>query len=56
MSQGTTFKYNEASQEPSVPGAFLLSPRSHENRKQPPSFIEGEPVRAGWDLTGPPAL
>lgn len=53
MSQGNTINYNDAFQGPSGQGAFLLFPRSHENRKQLPSFIEAEPVRGGWDLAYP---
>ena len=53
VSQGNIIKHNDASQGPSGQGTFLLFPKSHENRKQLPSLIETEPVRAGWDLTDP---
>ena len=51
-----TFETNEASQEPSGLGAFLLFPKSCENRKQLSSFIEAALVRAGRVLTDPLAL
>lgn len=53
VSHRNTVKYNDASQGPSGQGTFLLFPKSHENKKQLPSFIEAEPVWAEWDLTDP---
>lgn len=31
----------------------MLFPRSHENRKQLPHFVDAEPVRAGWGPIDP---